>query len=103
MGAAGTIIICKNGHQCLFIEEHMDILWWEEIGFPREEKAKKANCPVCGTDVKYQFAHYGDMNDCIWFPNDPEYPNGAPLHFIEAENRWTLENVKHLEEHLVKT
>jgi hypothetical protein len=88
MGASGDLIICKFGHQVLWIDEHM---YWGGFIQDQYEAALRMNCPICGASTKYNFCHYGDPNDCL------ERYQEQPLRWLEDQKRWTIENLTPIE------
>lgn len=62
MGAAGNIILCENGHELGYIE---DDVHWDENVWKELERLRNATCERCGKKAKYDFSHYGNINDCI--------------------------------------
>ena len=82
MGASGNYILCPDGHVIGMIED--DLCWgepedesspWKEL-----ERLENSRCKVCGKMAKYNFCHYGDINDCLddkhkltWNPKEQRY------------------------------
>lgn len=67
MGAPGYYILCQDGHVIGMIED--DLYWgepadetsvWKEL-----ETYQEAFCFRCGKLAKYEFCHYGNINDCL--------------------------------------
>lgn len=75
MGAPGHYILCVKGHEIGMIE---DDLYWDEKMFKLLEDLEKKECPICGGKAKYNFCHYGDINDCTdvkltWNPKEKRW------------------------------
>ncbi len=75
MGAPGYYVLCPEGHLIGMIED--DLYWGEpedESSVYKElEKLQKSRCNVCNKLAKYEFCHYGDINDCLDHDNKIEY------------------------------
>lgn len=95
MGAPGHYILCPKGHEIGVIE---DDLYWDEDMFKRLEDLEKKNCPICGQKAKYNFCHYGDINDCT----------DVKLTWDGKEQRWIIpkkleeRQKKDLKDHIIK-
>lgn len=95
MGAPGHYIICPKGHEIGFIE---DDLYWDEKLFKELEELEKKKCPICGQEAKYNFCHYGHINDCT----------SAKLTWNSKEKRWiiprklTENHKKDLKDHIIR-
>lgn len=95
MGAPGHYIICPKGHEIGVIE---DDLYWDEDMFKKLEELEKKKCLICGRGAKYNFCHYGDINDCTC----------VKLTWNIKEKRWiipsklTEEQEKDLKDHIIK-
>lgn len=66
MGAPGTALICEKGHVYLWID---DDLYWDHLGDEPDPKYKQIsdaakNGCLCGAAMKFNIAHYGNLNDC---------------------------------------
>lgn len=75
MGAPGYYILCPEGHLIGMIED--DLYWGEhddETSVWNEyNKLISSKCKECGKLAKYEFCHYGDINDCLDRDNRIEY------------------------------
>lgn len=95
MGAPGHYILCSKGHEIGVIEDDM---YWDEEMFKMLEELEKKKCPICGGEAKYNFCHYGDINDCI----------DVKLTWNPKENRWIIPRKlsegqkKELRDHIIK-
>jgi len=95
MGAPGHYILCPKGHEIGVIE---DDLYWDEELFKELEELENKTCPICGQKAKYNFCHYGSIDDCIPFK----------LRWNPEENRWIIprklreEYKKDLKDHIIK-
>jgi len=95
MGAPGYYILCPKGHQIGVIE---DDLYWDEEIFKRLEDLENKKCPICGQKAKYNFCHYGSIDDCI----------DVKLTWDSKENRWIIPSKlteiqkKELKDHIIK-
>jgi hypothetical protein len=95
MGAPGHYILCPKGHEIGVIE---DDLYWNDEMFKRLEELEKKKCPICGQNAKYNFCHYGSIDDCI----------DVKLAWNSKENRWiipsklTESQEKELKDHIIK-
>lgn len=95
MGAPGHYILCNKGHEIGVIE---DDLYWDEEMFKKLEELEKEECPICGQKAKYNFCHYGSINDCT----------DVKLTWNIKEKRWiiprelTEEQKKDLKDHIIK-
>lgn len=79
MGAPGHYILCPKGHEIGVIE---DDLYWDDEMFKRLEELEKKKCPICGREAKYNFCHYGNINDCT----------DVKLIWNSKEKRWIIPN-----------
>lgn len=77
MGAPGHYVLCPKGHEIGVIE---DDLYWDEDMFKKLEELENATCPTCGQKAKYNFCHYGSIDDCI----------DVKLTWNSKENRWII-------------
>ena len=75
MGAPGYYVLCPNGHLIGTIED--DLYWGdpedESSVYKELEKLEKTKCHKCNKTAKYEFCHYGDINDCLDNDNKIEY------------------------------
>ena len=75
MGAPGYYILCLNGHEIGVIENGLS---WNEEQFKKLEELEKKECPICGQKAKYNFCHYGSIDDCtdvelVWNPEEKRW------------------------------
>lgn len=77
MGAPGHYILCPKGHEIGIIE---DDLYWDDEMFKKLEELEKKKCSICGRGAKYNFCHYGDVNDCT----------DVKLTWNSKEKRWII-------------
>lgn len=95
MGTPGYYILCPNGHQIGVIENGLS---WSEETLKKLEELENEKCPICGQKAKYNFCHYGNINDCT----------EANLVWNPEENRWiipkrlTEEQKKELKGHVIR-
>lgn len=95
MGAPGYYILCSNGHQIGVIENGLS---WDEEMFKKLEGLEKKKCPVCGKKARYNFCHYGNINDCTT----------ANLEWSPEEKRWIIpknligDQKKELKGHIIR-
>jgi hypothetical protein len=95
MGAPGHYVLCGKGHEIGVIE---DDLYWDEEMFKRLEDLENKECPICGQKAKYNFCHYGDINDCT----------DVKLIWNSTEKRWIIpkkleeRQKRDLKDHIIK-
>lgn len=95
MGAPGYYILCPKGHEIGVIENG---LCWGDETFKLLEELENKKCPICGEKAKYNFCHYGDINDCT----------SIKLTWNSKEERWIIprelaeEQKKDLKDHIIK-
>ncbi len=95
MGAPGHYILCQKGHEIGVIE---NALYWDDEMFKRLEDLEKKKCPICGRGAKYNFCHYGDINDCT----------DVKLTWNDKEKRWIIpkkleeRQKRDLKDHIIK-
>ena len=95
MGAPGHYVLCPKGHEIGVIE---DDLYWDEDMFKKLEDLENKKCPICGQKAKYNFCHYGNIEDCT----------SIRLTWNIKEKRWiiprelTEEQKKDLKDHIIK-
>ncbi len=75
MGAPGYYILCPEGHLIGIIED--DLCWGdpedESSVYKELEKLQTSRCHICNKLAKYEFCHYGDINDCLYNDNKIEW------------------------------
>lgn len=75
MGAPGYYVLCPDGHLIGMIED--DLYWGEPDDitsvYSQYNELISSQCKVCGRLAKYEFCHYGDINDCLDHDNKIEY------------------------------
>ena len=95
MGAPGHYILCPKGHEIGVIE---DDLYWDDEMFKRLEELENKKCPICGQKAKYNFCHYGDIDDCT----------DVKLVWNSKEKRWIIpkkleeRQKRDLKDHIIK-
>jgi len=89
MGAPGKYVLCPQGHEILIISDNL--YWDDSLSDEYTRQLYENKCPKCGELAKYEFYHYGDINDCIDYK----------LIWNKIEERWIIPK-EHSEKCLIK-